>query len=166
MDSIMLKTISRTAAATLAATTLVAPGLRAQGREPIVTLKAAAPTAVARSGKGVLTLTFTVRDGYHINAFQPGNPDLIAATLNLKAPAGVTLGKPQLPPSESLTMPGMKAPSRVYAGKKTILVPFTVAKAAKPGAQTIGATLGFQGCSDTACLPPDSTDARATVVVK
>lgn len=140
---------------------------QAQGRQSLVTLQAAAaPNIVTRSSKGVMTLVFTVRDGYHINAVKPGNPDLIAATLELKPPAGITLGTPRFPMSESATLPGMSSASQVYTGKKVILVPFTVAKTAKPGPRAIGATLGFQGCNDTTCLPPDSVQTRAAFVVK
>jgi DsbC/DsbD-like thiol-disulfide interchange protein len=54
----------------------------------------------------------------------------------------------------------------VYEGKATIAVPFSVAKAAKPGKQKLTANVGYQTCNDQTCLPPETVPVSAMVTVK
>lgn len=136
-------------------------------REPSVTVQAAvSPKTVKRGGQATLTVTLAVREGYHINAVIPGNPDVIPATLALTPNKGITPGAPRYPASKTLTLPGMSSASQVYEGKQTITVPLTVGKTAPTGPQTVKVKFGYQACNETSCLPPDSAQVQATLTVQ
>jgi len=107
----------------------------AQAEEaPLLKVKVAvAPTTVARGGKGVMKMTLQVKEGFHINAVEPGNEYAIPTVLKGKAPAGVTLGKPVFPKATPINMPGFDTPINVYSGTVEVTVPFTVSAKATPG---------------------------------
>jgi len=137
------------------------------GDEPLVKSTATVtPVTVARGGKGTLTLTLKIKDGYHINGVEPGNEFAIATVFTGKAPAGVTYGKPVFPKAKPINMPGFETPINVYEGTAVVTIPFTVAKTAKPGKATVGGSLRYQGCDDSSCFPPDSISVAAPVTVK
>ncbi len=98
----------------------------------------------------------TVRKGYHIGAHDKDS--LYPAKLTMKAPKGITFGKPIYPKGERKAFPG--APNEkipVYDGAFTIEVKGHVAKNARPGPVTITARLDTQGCKGDQCYPPETT---------
>ena len=156
------------AAAALALGALgVAASAQSPGNAKVATVTAAAkPASVSRGGKGVLAITVLVSPQFHINAHKPNDPDLIATTFHAGATPGVTFGAPRFPAARSIKVSYEKLPMLVYQGKTTVLVPFTVAKTAKPGRIALKGDLGYQGCNATSCYPPTSAPVQASVTVK
>lgn len=137
------------------------------GSAKVATVTASAqPAAVARGGHGVLTITVAVSPQFHINAHKPNDPDLIPTTWNAGKTPGVTFGAAKFPAAKTIKVSYEKQPMMVYQGRTTILVPFTVAKTAKPGRQAVTGTLGYQGCNATSCYPPAMAPIHAVVTVK
>ncbi len=141
--------------------------VRAQG-PTIVSVKSvkASPATVVPGGHGTLMVTLTVAPGYHINAHTPNDPSLIPTSLSATS-AGVTFGAARYPASKTIRVSYAPKPILVYEANTTILVPFTVAKAAKPGKKmAILGTLSFQGCNQSSCFAPTSLPVHAAVGVK
>ena len=118
-------------------------------------------TVMQRSGDDVHgTITAAIANGWHINSVAPLDDFVIATRLSLE---NADLLNTSFPPHElkDFTFSGGKKLA-VYEG--TISIPF-VAKL-KPGATSIRATLRYQACNDSVCLPPKnvSADISATPV--
>lgn len=137
-------------------------GAQMPGMSKVATVSASAkPTALARGGRGVLTVTVAVAPHFHINAHAPGNPDLIGTDFTA---TGAAFGAVHYPAPKII--PVGKKPTRVYQGRSVITVPFTVPKTAKPGRMTVGGSLTYQGCNDTMCYPPTTVPVKAVVIVR
>ena len=148
--------------------TMAVPTLaQGPGNVTVATVTASAqPAGVVRGGKGVLAITVAVAPQFHINAHKPNDPDLIPTTFTANKTAGVTFGAPRFPAARTIKVSYEKQPMMVYQGRSTILVPFTVAKTARPGRLVVGGTLGYQGCNATSCYPPATAPVSAPVTVK
>jgi DsbC/DsbD-like thiol-disulfide interchange protein len=156
-------------AAVLVTTAAVLPVALAQGPDGGDTVKvaaAAAPGTVARGGKGQMTVTLNVKPGWHVYAADPGSPDYIPTTVAATGADGVSFAKAKFPRSKAMKAAGSPKPLNVYEGKAVIAVPFTVAKAARPGKRTLKATVGYQTCNDQMCLPPATAPVSAALTVK
>lgn len=106
----------------------------------------------------------TVRKGYHIGSHD--GDSLYPAKLTLKAPGGITFGKPVYPRGKRKAFeiaPNERIP--VYEGLVTIRIRGRVAKSAKLGPITITAELDSQGCKDDQCYPPESTVSTVKVPI-
>lgn len=146
-----------------ASMTAVCPA-RAQmpGMTKVATVSATAkPGALVRGGKGVLTITVAVAPRFHINAHQPGDPDLVGTDFH---GTGAMFGAVRYPAPKTIQAGGK--PTRVYVGRSVITVPFTVPKTAKPGRFAVGGSLTYQGCNETMCYPPTAVPIKAVVTVR
>lgn len=120
---------------------------------------AVSPAALKPGTKATLTLTITMAPGYHIYSTNPGDEFAIATQLTpLKAP-GVSYGKAVWP------KPTLHEKVRIHEGTAVVTVPITIEKTAKPGMLKLGASIMAQGCNESACLPPDTFTAVASVMI-
>ncbi len=115
-----------------------------------------------RSGDEVQgTIAVTIAEGWHVNSNKPLEEFAIPTVLELDPATAELIGDPAYPAHQmkAFAFTGGK-PLAVYDGK------FNVGFRAKlkPGATKIAATLKFQACSDTVCLPPNTavTEVDAT----
>lgn len=108
-------------------------------------------------------VTAVIEDGWHINSAKPLDEYAIPTELTLD-PATATL--------TAITYPQHKMQAFSFSGDKeiavyehTITIPFTATLAA--GSNVIKASLRYQACNDTVCLPPRTAtaDIDATKVV-
>ena len=111
-------------------------------------------SVMQRNGDDVRgTVTAAIANGWHINSVAPLDDFVIATTLTFE---NADLTNVSFPPHElkDFTFSGGKKLA-VYEG--TISIPF--AAKLKPGATSIHATLRYQACNDSVCLPPKSVSA-------
>jgi thioredoxin:protein disulfide reductase len=109
-----------------------------------------------RSGDDVRgTVTAAIANGWHINSVKPLDDFVIPSELKFD-PATAELLHADFPPHElkDFTFSGGKKLA-VYEG--TIAIPFQ--GKLKSGATAIKATLRYQACNDSVCLPPKSVSA-------
>lgn len=162
-------TLTRTLFLALCAAVCAASLVPARAQEPTIVSVAsvkASPATVVPGGHGTLTVTLSVAPGYHINAHTPNDPSLIPTSLTVTS-AGAIFGAARYPASKTIKVSYAPKPILVYESKTTILVPFTVSKAAKHGKKmAILGMLSFQGCNQSSCFAPTSLPVHATVEVK
>ena len=110
-----------------------------------------------RSGDAVAgTVTATIADGWHINSNKPTEEFAIATELVLDAD-GVEVS---FPPHQMKAFTFTNGqPLAVFDGK--FQVPFKAKL--KDGATALTATLKYQACSDTVCLPPNQATATIDI---
>lgn len=125
------------------------------------------PARVAVGGKAMMTVTITVAPGFHINAHEPGDPNLIATVLTPRATTkAITVGKPTYPKPLTITAAFAEKPVLVYEDKAVVSVPVTVTKQSRPGKVTVTADLRLQGCNETSCFPPATLPVSASLIIK
>jgi uncharacterized protein YyaL (SSP411 family) len=100
-----------------------------------------------------LHLKLAVKDGYHINAHEPGgdpglhlHPTTVSFPDEFGQPAKVVY-----PPGEALKFAFTDQPIRVYSGEVTI-VAYLPSRPPKGG--WLRVNVSYQACTDQACLPP------------
>ena len=113
------------------------------------------PPRLARGENGRVVVAIDVPDGCHVQSHEPVEPFLIATALELDdPPAGLKLAEPHYPAAEPERFDWSSIVLTVYRGTIEIVVPLEVAATACPGPTTISGRVRYQGCTETACLPP------------
>ena len=109
--------------------------------------------SVDPSGRGVVNAT--IEKGWHIQSAHPLDTFTIPTSLSIDGLVSATYPQHKL---ESFTF---SSGSQVAVYDGTIQIPFTVKLPA--GAKSVKATLHYQACNDTVCLPPKSVSADLAV---
>jgi DsbC/DsbD-like thiol-disulfide interchange protein len=112
------------------------------------------PQRLAPGERGQIVLTIDVPEGCHIQSHVPAEPFLIPTTLDLIGSAGLALGAATYPVGESERFDWTPVVLDVYRGTVEIVVPVQVEAGANPGRRTVSGRVGYQGCTENACLPP------------
>jgi len=109
--------------------------------------------SVDPTGRGVVTAT--IEKGWHIQSAHPLDTFTIPTTLSIDG-----LTNAEYPPHklESFTF---SSGSKVAVYDGTIQIPFTMKLPA--GAKSVKATLHYQACNDSVCLPPKSVAGELPV---
>jgi hypothetical protein len=108
-----------------------------------ITLPADKPALVA--------LHFRVAPGLHINSHAPAAEELIPTTFTLPEDSGVRLIAVSYPPGTAFTLPlDPTTKLSVYSGEFTLQTHIQ----ATLGNHLVEATLRYQACDNSACMPP------------
>jgi len=118
-----------------------------------VTVAAGKPTEVA--------LHFRIAPGLHINSHTPREEFLIPTTLSIPEGAGARLLDASYPAGTDFTLPlDPKNKLSVYTGEFVIQARIV----AEPGNHLVEASLRFQACDKSQCLPPKTIPVAFNVV--
>ena len=112
-----------------------------------------------------VALRVTLPDGYHIQSDKPRDPDVIATTLQIDAPAGVTVAETVFPATIDVKLVGADQPLAVFERTFAIGVRLSVASTVAPGELKVPLQLRYQACNDTTCFAPTTTTAELTLRV-
>ena len=108
-----------------------------------------------------VALHFRIAQGFHINSHTPKDDYLIPTTFAIPAASGVTLAKATYPEGTDITLPldpGTKL--NVYTGEFAIQAQITAPK----GNHLIQATLRYQACNKSACMPPKTVTVPIDII--
>jgi suppressor for copper-sensitivity B len=143
---------------------LLAPTAGAQSLRPeMARVEAVADRTAYAPGETVrLAAVVTVEEGWHVNSHVPTYDWLIPTELTLPLPGG--WGEPALtyPKGKLQTFGFADDPISVYDGTFRIVGEVTVPPGAK-GSIPVTASLRYQACDDSSCLPPVTTEAELTL---
>jgi thioredoxin:protein disulfide reductase len=116
--------------------------------------------ATLRASDTEATVELVIAPGWHVNATAPRDEFLIPTTLTFAPPAGVTAGAVRWPEpiDRALAFSGGK-PMLLFEGTVRAIAPLSGHAAA--GAGPLRATLRYQACSDSTCLPPKTVELEA-----
>jgi thiol:disulfide interchange protein DsbD len=122
--------------------------------------------AAPRGGIMPLEVLAKIEKGWHINAHKPTQPFLIPTELTLTLPTGVVHEPIEYPPPDKRTFAfAGNEELLVYEGKLGLATGVRVPETFEADELVIDASLRYQACNDTTCLPPTTAHARIQIAV-
>ncbi|HSG38611.1 MAG TPA: protein-disulfide reductase DsbD domain-containing protein, partial [Thermoanaerobaculia bacterium] len=145
----------------------LAPALEAQIQAPKKAsfVLTASQTAYEAGGPAKVAALVTVDPGWHVNSNKPTFEYLIPTVLDLELPAGWPQETVQYPPGELQSFSFEKQPLAVYDGSVVILTNLAVPAGTAEGTYPVRASLRFQACNDSQCLPPVTAESEIQLTV-
>ena len=116
-------------------------------------------TAGPSAGGGILRLSATIAQGWHVNSHRPSEDYLIATAAKLDAQSGVTFGEPVYPAGVDKKFAFSEAALSVYESAFAIEVP-VMWDASRPPAVISGQL--STACNDKSCLARRARVGRGT----
>lgn len=96
-----------------------------------------------------------ISKGFHMNSNKPSEDYLIPTTITTNPPAGIRVVDTMYPQGQMKTFTfSPNKPLNVYTDTVTLRLKLATDASTPVGAVSIPATLRYQACNDTACLPP------------
>ena len=118
---------------------------------------------IATGKPAPVDLHFKVADGLHVNSHHPHTEDLIPTTLKVPEDSGVRLASSEYPEGKDYSFAvDPKEKLSVYTGEFTIHAEFV----ATPGEHLVQATLRYQACNNSTCMPPHTIPVVLDVIAK
>lgn len=108
-------------------------------------------------------LEFQVAKGWHIHGPQAG--DLIPTRLLLTPPPGMEVVSTRFSRTHKIRFPYAREALEVFSDRFTVDLEILVQSSMAPGAYELEGKLTYQGCSEIACLPPETTPVRIHITV-
>src|ERR1700710_1519813 len=118
------------------------------------------PGAAAR-----LAALVTIEHGWHVNSHKPSFEYLIPTVLHLDLPAGWPQETVQYPAAKQKTFSFEPHPLAVYDGDVVMVAAFKLPKGVAAGSYPVHASLRYQACNDSQCLPPVTAEAKIELKV-
>lgn len=156
---------SRTLVAAALALATALPALAAIPRpeKAKVALQADRPHHDAGS-TATLSALVTIDSGWHVNSHTPTYPYLIATELTIEAPAGWPAAEVAYPAAKTKRFTFADEPLSVYDGEIVIRARLRIPDGAH-GSFPLHASLHYQACNDSQCLPPVTSRSDLTLQV-
>jgi thiol:disulfide interchange protein len=112
-----------------------------------------------------LAALVTIEHGWHVNSHKPSFEYLIPTVLHLELPKGWPQETVQYPAAQQKTFSFEPHPLAVYDGDVVMVASFQLPKGTAAGSYPIRASLRYQACNDSQCLPPVTAEARIELKV-
>lgn len=109
---------------------------------------------VPRGEPASITLSLLVDEGYHIQADEVDDQNLIPTELYFDAPEELSLGEPVFPEAKQLRVTGEDKPWPAFSDVVHIKVPVEVPGNSEQKSYTIDGTLHYQACDKSKCYFP------------
>ncbi|WP_296622784.1 protein-disulfide reductase DsbD domain-containing protein [Marivirga sp.] len=101
-----------------------------------------------------ISLSFLIKEGYHIQASQVKDENLIPTVLSFDVLDSLKLGDPVFPKTVEFKMKGQKTTWSVYKDILEINVPVKIIKPGEKEVFSINGKLYYQACDDYKCYFP------------
>lgn len=127
----------------------------AQVQDPMfVELKGEPEFTVTIGEENLLSLTFLIKEGYHIQANRVHDENLIPSELSFEETGELRLGDPVYPEADELQMEGAKETLAVFGDVVEIKVPVKASETLEKGTFFIEGKLYYQPCDASKCYFP------------
>jgi thiol:disulfide interchange protein len=107
----------------------------------------------------------SIEHGWHVNSHQPTFDYLIPTVLDMKVPSGWPEETVQYPKDEMQAFAFADQPLAVYDGDIVILSEVKIPPGTPQGTVSLTASLRYQACNDSQCLPPVTTTAEVQLTI-
>ncbi|MFK7960500.1 MAG: cytochrome c biogenesis protein CcdA [Phycisphaerales bacterium] len=137
---------------------------------PKVTISMTDPDPIPAGGEGFVEVTLDMLKHWHVQAGEGSGEEsdgFVSTNVVLSLPEGFTAGTPVWPPAKQYVLgaPGAELRFRGYEGTLKVLVPVTAPAEAAGETVPFSASVTFQACDDSICLPPDTQSLSGTIAV-
>lgn len=112
-----------------------------------------------------LAAVLDIEDGWHVNANPASFDYLIPTALEVEAPAGWPQAAVTYPQGKKLAFAFAEEPLSVYDGRVVLVARLAVPPEAGARAARIRASVTYQACDDSSCLPPVTQEEEVEVRV-
>jgi suppressor for copper-sensitivity B len=107
----------------------------------------------------------SIEHGWHVNSHKPTFDYLIPTVLDLQMPSGWPEETVKYPQAEMQTFAFADQPLSVYDGDVVILTEVRIPPGVPQGSVPLRASLRYQACNDSQCLPPVTTTAEVQLTI-
>ena len=123
-----------------------------------------APASIPSGGSGTARISATIEGGWYMYSITqpPGGPIQTRIALG-EGPFKV--GSVSGPKPKVKMDPNFKMNTESYTGSAVFNIPFTVIAGTPEGPQTLNASIRYQVCNDTVCLPPKTVKLSSAVTI-
>jgi thiol:disulfide interchange protein len=122
-------------------------------------------TAYAPGAAAHVAALVTIEPGWHVNSHKPSFEYLIPTVFDLELPAGWPQETVRYPAAKLKTFTFETKPLAVYDGDVVMLADFQVPQGVARGTYPLRASLRYQACNDSQCLPPVTAEAKIQLEV-
>jgi suppressor for copper-sensitivity B len=122
-------------------------------------------TAYESGSTARIAALVSIEHGWHVHSNKPTLEYLIPTVLDLQVPVGWPEETIQYPQAEMQMFAFAEEPLAVYDGDVVIHSELRVPEGTPPGTFLVRASLRYQACDDSQCLPPVTTTAEVQLTV-
>ena len=122
-------------------------------------------TAYDSGSRARIAALVAIEPGWHVHSNKPTLEYLIPTVLDLQVPVGWPEETIQYPQAEMQTFAFAEEPLAVYDGDVVILSELQIPEGTPQGTFRVHASLRYQACDDSQCLPPVTTTAEVQLTV-
>lgn len=134
--------------------------------QPADLVTVAAQAARLRPGQTKkVVVSINVKEGYHIQAHNPGDASLVPTTLVVDGSNNIITVRSKFPKAKRFRLEGTDTFLKVYDGVFVVDLFLTPAAACQPGTFDLPATLQYQACDSRTCLFPRTFEFSIVVEV-
>lgn len=133
---------------------------------PLVQIERPSSVSVVAGQEQQLTLSFTISNGYHIQANQPADENLIPTVLTFAASNQINVGSPVFPAPTKFRMLGTEEDLLVFGDTLEIKIRITASPLAENGQHTLKGELHYQACDSFKCYFPRDIEFAVEVQVE
>jgi thiol:disulfide interchange protein len=136
----------------------------AAGQNPVSVSMSVSPTSIPSGGSGTARISASIEGGWHMYSITQGAGGPIPTRISLAdgpfKMSGVSGPRP------AITMdPNFGINTETYSGGAVFSLRFAVAAGTPEGPQTLNASIRYQVCNDTVCLPPKTVKLASEVTI-
>lgn len=148
----------------LSAVLIVAGVSAALGQNPVSASMTVSPASIPAGGKGTARITANIDGGWYMYSITqpPGGPIQTRIALG-EGP--FKMGSVSGPKPKVKLDPNFNMNTESYTGSPVFIIPFTVVEGTPEGPQTLNASIRYQVCNDSVCLPPKTIRLTAPVTI-
>ncbi|HLG13559.1 MAG TPA: protein-disulfide reductase DsbD domain-containing protein [Blastocatellia bacterium] len=120
---------------------------------------------IKQGAKVQIAIVLEIESGYHINSNRPGDDFLVATSLKLEPPAGLTTSRVVYPKALLKKFRFSRKPMSVFEGRVVLRATVTATAGLAGGTHIIRGALRVQACNDEKCLLPKNVEVSVPVEV-
>ncbi len=136
----------------------------ASAQNPVSVSMTVAPTSIPSGGSGTAKINASIGGGWYMYSISQGPGGPIQTRISL-GEGPFKMGTVSGPRPKVKMDPNFGINTESYAGSAVFNVPFTVTAGTPEGPQTLNASIRYQVCNDTVCLPPKTVKLASAVTI-
>lgn len=136
----------------------------ASAQNPVSVSMTVAPTSIPSGGSGTAKINASIGGGWYMYSISQGPGGPIQTRISL-GEGPFKMGTVSGPRPKVKMDPNFGINTESYAGSAVFNVPFTVTAGTPEGPQTLNASIRYQVCNDTVCLPPKTVKLASAITI-